>query len=612
MPSIFGNSGSGGWIRTILNPFRVLAVFLLSGLASFCAFQDGGALLGANGHSSPARGAGRERIALWDADLMPDGAPMRARTGTLRGFADSVDPDVLVLYDVPTFAALLKLRDDLGLYGYTAVMSNFFCDTPADGPRWPIELAILSRYPIDQAIEFDPPTGQSDGCTQRGPFTDGPVVASHQTLVVPAGYGLHWPDLPGAATKRPLPGPGFLVARIDSARSVIVGVHVPLPTEYFHADARAINDMRQAVTASLAEWIWRERNMREDDHFLAAGDFGVDSGVGPRNGELPAGNADNNFDGADTILTQGVIGGGSQARPRSDYTLGGLRMTNLTRALVVQTVGTAQAQHSGRIYLWSHRPGVFGIAQRVQTAYGSRSYPLVVASSGGTCAIDPLLTWMRRGATFAGLSKQVFTAAGTALEDQLAARQASKTAAPWVISLDLDDMLIDNSPFLYDMANKCQLPSVADWDKWVSSGRAKLLPGAATFLAKARVLAAGGHGRILIFTKRRPDQAAQTVELLKKLKVMTGSDDPLVQLEYAATPKSRELAWKRATEGGKRIVLVVGNSTDQFPDDAGLPIGGTAASCANPPNAAEDRNRLFGEQTPRFGICYFLIPVHVL
>ena len=59
-------------------------------------------------------------------------------------------------------------------------------------------------------------------------------------------------------------------------------------------------------------------------------------------------------------------------------------------------------------------------------------------------------------------------------------------------------------------------------------------------------------------------------------------------------------------------MLVVGNSTEQFPNDRHLAIGGTATSCPNPPDAAEDRNRLFGPQTPRFGVCYFLIPVHVL
>ncbi len=59
-------------------------------------------------------------------------------------------------------------------------------------------------------------------------------------------------------------------------------------------------------------------------------------------------------------------------------------------------------------------------------------------------------------------------------------------------------------------------------------------------------------------------------------------------------------------------MLVVGSGTEQFPYDRHLAVGGSPASCPNPRNAIEDRNRLFGAQTPRFGVCYFLIPVHVL
>lgn len=181
-----------------------------------------------------------------------------------------------------------------------------------------------------------------------------------------------------------------------------------------------------------------------------------------------------------------------------------------------------------------------------------------------------------------------------------------------MVSLDLDNVVVDNSPFLYEMARKCQLPTVADWDAWVSSGRAKLLPGVSAFIAKVRALAAGGRGRILIFTKRRADQAAQTMAMLTRLGVATGPNDPLVTVEYATTLQSRLDAWRKTTDAGQRIALVVGNTTDQFPNDPALPVGGTASSCPNPPVDGGARLRLFGPQTARFGVCYFLIPVHVL
>ena len=608
MPSGIRYTPVRDWPRALAGLLRVPTVFLLSMLGSYCAFQDGSALFGQGGSGYAGKAGGRVRIALWDADLTAEGSPLRARGDSLGGFGDAVNPDVLVVYDVPEFAELLKLRTALRLYGYSAVMSNFYCDGAVKGPKRPAEIAILSRYPIDEAIQFDPPTDQLKNCDRPGPFTDGPVAASHRGLDIPQGLALRWPR----ARDRPLPGPGFLTARIESARVVVAGVRVALPTEYPGATGQAINAMRQAITASVGAWIWHEGEAREDDHFLAAGDFGVDQRAILRTGNISASDPDDGFDGADSILTRGVIGGGSATQLRSGYTPGGLRMINLTRALLLQTVGTAETPHSARIYLWSHQAGVFSSAERATNAFGSRSYPLVVASSGGTCAIDPALTWMRRGPTFAGLSRQVFTASRTALRDQLAALRARRMAKPWLVSLDLDDVVIDNSPFLYDAARKCQLPSVSAWNAWVSTGQARLLPGAGMFLEAARALARREHGRILIFTERRPDQAEETMRLLTRLGVVTGPNDPIVHVEYGVTPQSRLAAWRRATAGGGRIALVVGNSTEQFPDDRSLPVGGTPRSCPNPQIKAEERLRLFGPQTARFGVCYFLIPVHVL
>lgn len=596
------------WPRALARLSRIPVVFLLSMFGSYCAFQDGSALFGQGGNGYAGKGGGRVHVAVWDADLMPGGSPLSVRGHALGGFGDAVNPDVLVVYDVPDFATLLKLRTALHLYGYSVVMSNFFCAGTVKGPKWPAEIAILSRYPIDEAIQFDPPTDQLKNCARPAPFTDGPVAASHRRLKVPRNLAPSWPRARG----RPLPGPGFLTARIDSARVVVVGVRAALPAENPHASGPAIDAMRQAVTASLGAWIWHEKELREDDHFLAAGDFGVDKTTVSPVGNLTPGNADDGFDGAAAILTQGVIDGDGATRPGSGNSPGGLRMIDLTRAALARPAEPAEAPRDARIYLWSHQTGVFGPAERTAIAFGSRGYPLVVASAGGTCAIDPALTWMRRGPTFAGLSRQVFTASKTALRDQLAALRARKAVKPWVVSLDLDDVVIDNSPFLYDIARNCQLPSISAWNRWISSGQAKLLPGARVFLNAARAAAKRGHGRILIFTKRRPDQAAETIALLKRLGVVTGPNDPLVRIEYGVTPQNRLASWRRAASGGDRIVLVVGNSAEQFPDDPGLPVGGTAKSCPNPRIEPDDRLRLFGSQTARFGVCYFLIPVHVL
>ncbi len=138
VPSRVSYSQSYAWLQGLLKALRVPIVFLLSGLTSFCAFKDGAAVIGTGPGADRPRA---ERLVLWDADLMPLGKRMTVREKMSAAFGEQVNPDVLVLYDVPTFAQLLELRDAWGLYGYTAVMSNFFCGRAPRGMAWPLEIA---------------------------------------------------------------------------------------------------------------------------------------------------------------------------------------------------------------------------------------------------------------------------------------------------------------------------------------------------------------------------------------------------------------------------------------------------------------------------------------
>ena len=210
-------------------------------------------------------------------------------------------------------------------------------------------------------------------------------------------------------------------------------------------------------------------------------------------------------------------------------------------------------------------------------------------------------------------SNQMFTASAAALDRQLEALDgAHRAPADWIVTLDLDDVVIDDARFLYDMAVKCRQPQPADWKEWLLSGRSGLMPGAARFIRDLRAQAADGHGRIVLFTSRPKKLREATVAELKRLNVMTGADDAIVTLVFAATPQTRDAAWRKLTAKGARLALVVGGHADQFPDDPALPVGVTARSC---PVAAAPRvrnARASAWQSARFGRCYFLLPVHVL
>ena len=107
--------------------------------------------------------------------------------------------------------------------------------------------------------------------------------------------------------------------------------------------------------------------------------------------------------------------------------------------------------------MWANGSQSFGNARRAENSYGSRAFPLVIRSSGASCVADPRLMRYRLSPVLAGLSKQFFVVSETGLNRQLAAfKQAYGGKKEWIVSIDVDDLLIDNSPFLTAVAQQCR------------------------------------------------------------------------------------------------------------------------------------------------------------
>lgn len=597
MPSRVGYHPAFGWVRSLLQPLRVPIVFLLSALGSYCAFQDSSRILGLNGTGSSATITGRAHVTLWNADFVGREVPLAVLPENVNRFSDDLSPDVLVVYGVPDFDALKRLRDRLGLYGFTAVMSNFTCGGKAGDFKWPIEIAILSRFPIEEATEFDPAPETLANCPESGPLTEGPVRANRVAMEIPAELRARWPEVATARGPMPRPGPGFLTARIAEKRVDIAAVKVPTAEGYASAGPVALAEMRRAIAAAAGAWLWKEKDVHEDYSFLVMGDFGAEPIKVASTGLKGWAAGATPVDSVDALLTHGEIGLGSKDRPGL---AGGLQMVALTEALVVGSVGGGQASHSDRIYLWSRNLTSFGPATRAANTYGSGSYPISVQSSGASCPIDSFLRWRRAG----GLSQQVLTAAASLAKTQLAAmRAARKRNRKWVVVTMLDDVLVDNSTLLYRMAQQCRRPTQKDWNEWLSKERAPPMPGAASFVTRLQALAASGNGRIVVISRRRPDKAPATEEFLKGL---APGKLGLFDVYYGVTDRNRQEIYSQIAASGARILLVVGDQLSQFPANPDLPVGGTDKSCALPTTANE--SQVFGLQTARFGLCYFLLP----
>jgi 5'-nucleotidase (lipoprotein e(P4) family) len=85
--------------------------------------------------------------------------------------------------------------------------------------------------------------------------------------------------------------------------------------------------------------------------------------------------------------------------------------------------------------------------------------------------------------------------------------------ADWVVVMDLDETVLDNSAYQVMLDRSGMRYQKATWDDWVRAEQAKLVPGAATFIAQ--VLQAGG--RLALITNRDKALDAHTWRNLQAL-----------------------------------------------------------------------------------------------
>jgi acid phosphatase len=105
--------------------------------------------------------------------------------------------------------------------------------------------------------------------------------------------------------------------------------------------------------------------------------------------------------------------------------------------------------------------------------------------------------WMQTAAEYQAAARQAYRAAEANLERALrdpnwtAALEQSKdntgdySKLPPAVILDLDETVLDNSPFQAQSTARRRAYSDQEWQKWVQSKRAGLVPGAREFLAFA-------------------------------------------------------------------------------------------------------------------------------
>lgn len=159
--------------------------------------------------------------------------------------------------------------------------------------------------------------------------------------------------------------------------------------------------------------------------------------------------------------------------------------------------------------------------------------------------------WMQHAGEFRALTIQAYNSARSELYRALK-RQRNKPAA---IILDVDETVLDNSPYQARMIKNNRPYEGASWDAWVDERNADAVAGAIEFLQLAR-----SKGVEIFYVTNRPDQNQQaTYDNLvrrgfpvKKSNVQTKGDDKSKQARRDEILKKHD------------VIMLVGDNLGDF------------------------------------------------
>ncbi|MEO8216189.1 MAG: HAD family acid phosphatase [Acidobacteriota bacterium] len=184
------------------------------------------------------------------------------------------------------------------------------------------------------------------------------------------------------------------------------------------------------------------------------------------------------------------------------------------------------------------------------------------------------VVWVQTSAEYRAGALQAFTAAQHALDielgrpqDTAAVEQTGNYASlPPAVIVDIDDTVLDNSPFEARLIESGASYSSAGWNEWVGEARAAAVPGAVEF---ARYAAARGVTVFYISNRDFSTEESTRRNLLSEgFPVDTSTDVVLLRGERPEWKSDDKTPRRQEVAAHYRVLLLVGdNLGDFFTDD---------------------------------------------
>lgn len=166
------------------------------------------------------------------------------------------------------------------------------------------------------------------------------------------------------------------------------------------------------------------------------------------------------------------------------------------------------------------------------------------------------ILWAQTAGEARALYYQAFTLARLMLDRDL--REQHKSKLPRAVVVDVDETILDNSPFQASLVKDHKEYTQQAWAAWTASAQAAALPGAVEFL---RYAAAKGV-RVFYITNRKLEEKAGTMANLTKAGFPNVNDETLIMRTDTSSKEPR----RKAVAARYRIVLLLGDNLNDFSD----------------------------------------------
>jgi len=196
-----------------------------------------------------------------------------------------------------------------------------------------------------------------------------------------------------------------------------------------------------------------------------------------------------------------------------------------------------------------------------------------------TAPFTTALDWVTKSHEYRAVCQQTYAAAWGKV-----APAARAETGPWVIVMDLDETVLDNSGYQRHLETKGETYSQESWEVWVLKEEAALVPGAKEFISKVRALP---RARIIFISNRYARNTNPTRLNLEKLGVAGANDIYMLRKEKADTKTIRQKEVLEGTgrmvkHGAHRVVAWFGDAAHDMPDDPKLKWGTHKFMLPNP------------------------------